>query len=124
MKKYKNNAVENKKVFSKKIHNCFWNMLLISGMISTVSASGEAAVNSTLSEIAGVLTTVGILIAVIKLLQIGIQFLVGGATGKNQAKTAVFPWLVGLFICATYKLIGPWVMGLIMGGSGGGVFDI
>lgn len=107
-----------------KINNCFWNFVMPLSVLTKVYASDAGSVESVFGEIMGVLLNVGIIVALVKMVQIGIQFMFGAASGKNQAKTALIPWAVGLFICITFKTIGSWVIGIVMSGSGGGVFDI
>ena len=91
--------------------------------VVTVIISGEG-VYGTIQEIIGVLSFLGFAIAVGKMMQIGIMYLMGAAKSKNDAKSALIPWVVGAFICAAFGTIGPWVIGTLMSGSGGSVFDI
>ena len=41
---------------------------------------------------------------------------------RGNAKEALLPWVIGLAVCATFGVIGPWFMRLL-GGLGGGLFD-
>lgn len=86
--------------------------------------NGGEGVYGTISEIMGILLWLGFAIAIIKAMQIGIMFIIGGGSGKNNAKSALVPWLVGAAVCALFGTIGPWIIGIIMSGSSGGVFDI
>lgn len=87
--------------------------------------NGGSGVYGTISNIMGILGWLGFGIATIKLVQIGIMFLMSSGTKKSDAKSAVIPWFVGAFICASFGSLGPWLIGMIMGGSSGGsVFDI
>ena len=86
--------------------------------------NGGKGVYGTISEIMGILLWLGFAIAVIKAMQIGIMFIIGGGSGKNNAKTALVPWLIGAAVCALFGTVGPWIIDIIMSGSTGGVFDI
>jgi len=94
----------------------------VGGVVDDIN-SGEG-VFGTIQEIIGILSWVGFAIAVAKMMQIGIMYLMGAAKSKNDAKTALMPWLVGAFICAAFGTVGPWIIGTLMSGSGEGVFDI
>ena len=94
----------------------------VGGVVDDIN--GGEGVFGTIQEIIGILSWAGFAIAVAKMMQIGIMYLLGAAKGKNDAKSALIPWIVGAFVCAAFGTIGPWVIGTLMSGSGGGVFDI
>ena len=94
----------------------------VGGVVSDIN-SGKG-VYGTIQEIIGVLSWAGFAIAIAKMMQIGIMYLMGAAKSKNDAKSALMPWIVGAFICASFGTLGPWIIGTLMSGSGGGVFDI
>ena len=94
----------------------------VGGIVGEIN-DGEG-VFKTIREIIGVLSWAGFAIAVAKMMQIGIMYLMGAAKSKNDAKSALMPWIVGAFICASFGTLGPWIIGTLMSGSGGGVFDI
>ena len=120
----KSGVIKKKNSFFTKVHNCFWNAMMPLSILTNVYASDAGSVESVFGEVMNILLTVGIVVALVKMVQIGIQFMFGAASGKNQAKYALIPWAVGLFVCITFRTIGSWVIGIVMGGSGGGVFDI
>ena len=123
-----------------KIRNIFNKILyftLFISMISTVVfASGDdvgtvvdklnsgEGVYGTIKEIMGILAWLGFAIAVFKLIQIGIMFMLGGGANKKDAKTALIPWLVGAAVCVLFGTVGPWIISIIMSGSSGDVFGI
>lgn len=67
---------------------------------------------STIREIVGILGWVAVVVCLFKVIQIGILF-VTSAGGKSKAKEAILPWLVGVFICATFATLGPFIIDLI-----------
>jgi len=76
-------------------------------------------------EITSILAMLGFLIAIGKMMQIGMQFMIGAGKGRSDAKSSLIPWAVGAAICATYAVLGPTIINLIMSGGGsGGVFGI
>ena len=81
-------------------------------------------VYGTIGQIMGILALLAFAIAVIKILQIGMMIMLGAGGGKSRAKESLIPWLIGAAICILFGTIGPWVIGIIMSGSSGGVFDI
>ena len=102
------------------------NLALASGDINQAvdNLNNGTGVYATIREIMGVLAWIGFAIAIAKLLQIGMMFMIGSGSGKNNAKTALIPWVVGALVCILFGTVGPWIIGLIMGDGEGGVFDI
>lgn len=86
--------------------------------------NGGGGVYGTIGQIMSILAWLGFAIAAIKVLQIGMMFMLGAGGGKSNAKASLIPWLIGAFICIFFGTVGPWVIGIIMSGSSGGVFDI
>ena len=90
-------------------------------MVGMLGTDATAAVGST--------TTVNWLVGS-SISALGIGFLsfiarsIGAGKNKSDAKSSLIPWFVGAFVCALYATIGPAVIGMIMGGGSGGVFDI
>lgn len=85
--------------------------------------TGNAEVDATISSIIQILSVLGFAIAIGKLMQIGIMFMLG-AGKRNGAKDALFPWLVGALVCILFGTLGPWVIDLFMSGSSGDVFNL
>ena len=102
------------------------NLALASGDVNQAvdNLNNGDGVYATIREIMGILAWIGFAIAIAKLLQIGMMFMIGSGSGKNNAKTALIPWVVGALVCILFGTVGPWIIGLIMGDGAGGVFDI
>jgi len=79
-------------------------------------------IDDELQNILNIMFTLAIVIALAKIIQIGIMFMLN-PTGKSKAKEAVFPWLVGVFVCASFMAVGNMVIDLFNSNSGG-PFDI
>jgi len=96
----------------------------IEGAVDSINTGGDD-VYGVIGEIIGILSWLAFVIALFKVIQIGIMFMLGAGKSKNDAKSALIPWLVGAAVCVMFGTVGPWIIGLIMGGSSGGnVFDI
>lgn len=94
----------------------------VSGVVNNLN-KGDG-VYAIIKEIMGIMSILGFAIAMFKLIQIGIQFILGAGRAKSDAKAALMPWLVGAIVCIMFGTIGPWVMNLIMGSGSSGIFDI
>lgn len=94
----------------------------VSGVVNNLN-EGDG-VYAIIREIMGIMSILGFAIAMFKLIQIGIQFILGAGRAKSDAKAALMPWLVGAIVCIMFGTIGPWVMNLIMGSGSSGIFDI
>ena len=94
----------------------------VSSAISNLN--GGEGVYGTIGEIMSILLWLGFAIAIAKMMQIGVMFIIGGGSGKSNAKNALIPWVIGAMVCALFGTIGPFIINAIMGGSSGGVFDI
>ena len=114
---------KNKKTLNKLLN--LFTVFIITSHLSTITmASGTGGVDAVISEVTSVLAALGFLIAIGKIMQIGIMFMLGAGKNKSDAKSSLIPWFVGAFVCALYATIGPAIIGMIMGGGSGGVFDI
>lgn len=91
-------------------------------VVNDINTGG--GVYATIREIIGVLGWTGLVVAVLKMAQIGIMFMLSAGKSKSDAKAALMPWLVGALVCVMFGTVGPWVINMLMSGSGGGVFDI
>ena len=65
---------------------------------SSVPAGAESKINTLAGNIIGVLTTVGIAVAVIILLILGIKYMMGSASEKAEYKKTMIPYLVGAIL--------------------------
>lgn len=95
---------------------------IVGGVVGELNAGN--GVYGTIGQIMGILAALGCGIAMIKILQIGMLFMIGAGGGKSKAKESLLPWIIGAGICILFGTLGPWLIEIIMGGSSGGVFDI
>jgi len=88
--------------------------------------NGGVGVYGTLIEIMSIMAWVGVAIAILKMMQIGIKYMTQPANGRGQAKDSLIPWFVGAFVLATFGTLAPWLIGMIepSGSSDGGIFNI
>ena len=104
--------------------------------MSSVMASGDVVqdvvnkinngdkVYKTIQEIITVLSIAAFAIAMFKLMQIGILFMISAGKARSDAKAALFPWVVGALVCLLFGTVGPWIIKIIVGSGSGGVFGI
>ncbi len=76
----------------------------------------------TLRDIMNIMAWFGFAIAIFKVIQIGISFLTGTASKRSGAKDSILPWLIGAIICATFGIVGPYVIGLFAESAGNDIF--
>lgn len=86
--------------------------------------NNDDGVYAIIRDIIGILSWAGFAIAMFKLMQIGILYLMSAGKSRSDAKAALLPWLAGAIICIMFGTIGPWIIDLIVGANSGGVFDI
>lgn len=67
----------------------------VDSITSKVPDGAEGKINTLAGNIIGVLTTVGIAVAVIILLILGIKYMMGSASEKAEYKKTMIPYLVG-----------------------------
>ena len=70
-----------------------------------------------LKDIMNIMAWFGFMIAIFKVIQIGIMFLTGTAGKRSGAKDSIMPWLIGAIICATFGTVGPYVISLFETGN-------
>jgi len=71
----------------------------------------------TIQDIASVMLWLAIIIATFKIIQIGIKFLTGMGKGRQEAKAALIPWIIGLLVCLLFTTLGSTVVGLVAQGD-------
>lgn len=111
-------------------------MITVSAFSIALADTGEDQVNQAVSnlnngineyailqEVLGYLAWFAFIVAIFKLIQIGIGFLTGVVSRKSDAKSAMIPWLIGAAVCALFGVLGPWFIGLIAKGDTGNIFD-
>lgn len=75
-------------------------------------------------NIIGILAWAGFAIAMFKLMQIGILFMMGAGKSRSDAKASLYPWIAGALVCLLFGTVGPWIINIIVGENSSGVFDI
>ena len=84
----------------------------------------DGTVEGTLRTVANALAGIALAISMLKLAQIGMQFLMMPANKKSNAKASLVPWLVGVVICVLWLSIGNWFMEVMAPAAPKGPFDI
>lgn len=70
----------------------------IIGIMDNSSANGVENVASIGGQIADIITTVGIVVAVIVILVLGIKYMMGSASEKAEYKKTMIPYVVGAML--------------------------
>lgn len=86
--------------------------------------NNEDGVYAIIRDIMGILSVAGFAIAIFKLMQIGILFMMSAGKSRSDAKASLFPWIAGALVCLLFGTVGPWIIDIIVGTESGGVFDI
>lgn len=58
----------------------------------------DADLNKKVSNVLGIINVVGIIIAVIVLMVLGIKYMIGSVEEKAEYKKAIIPYLIGMFL--------------------------
>lgn len=67
----------------------------IAGQLGGTQSGAQDSVISIGNQIIGIITTVGVVVAVIVLLILGIKYMMGSASEKAEYKKTMIPYLVG-----------------------------
>lgn len=70
----------------------------IVGSLSGTSTTAQSSVVSIGNQIIGIITTVGVVVAVVILLVLGIKYMMGSASEKAEYKKTMIPYLVGAIL--------------------------
>lgn len=70
----------------------------IASGISGTSTKAQGSVVSIGNQIIGIITTVGVVVAVVILLVLGIKYMMGSASEKAEYKKTMIPYLVGAIL--------------------------
>ncbi len=70
----------------------------IVGIMDNQTANGAENVASIGGQIADIITTVGIVVAVIVILILGIKYMMGSASEKAEYKKTMIPYVVGAML--------------------------
>lgn len=136
MKKKAYNKLNSLKGNLKKLAFSFFTVFCTLSLSATLFASsnpvGEAVnelnsgsgVFETIRNLINIMAWLGFMIAIFKVIQIGIMFLMSAGNKRSDAKSALIPWLVGAAVCVLFGTVGPMIINLIMGDSGNNIFDI
>lgn len=81
------------------------------------SAAQEDVVNIG-NQIIGIITTVGVVVAVVILLVLGVKYMMGSASEKAEYKKTMIPYLVGAILIFGASAITKVVVGLASGIGG------
>lgn len=67
----------------------------IAGNLSGTATTAASSVQKVGNQIIGIITTVGVVVAVVILLVLGIKYMMGSASEKAEYKKTMIPYLVG-----------------------------
>lgn len=67
----------------------------IAGQLTGTASGAQTQVTNIGNQIIGIITTVGVVVAVIVLLILGIKYMIGSASEKAEYKKTMIPYLVG-----------------------------
>lgn len=70
----------------------------IAGQLTGTTSGAQTSVVSIGNQIIGVITTVGVVVAVVVLLVLGIKYMMGSASEKAEYKKTMIPYLVGAIL--------------------------
>lgn len=84
----------------------------IAGQLTGTSTSASTQVVSIGNQIIGIITTVGVVVAVVVLLVLGIKYMMGSASEKAEYKKTMIPYLVGAILIFGASAITKVVVGL------------
>lgn len=67
----------------------------IAGSLTGTQSNAQGQITSIGNQIIGIITTIGVVVAVIVLLILGIKYMMGSASEKAEYKKTMIPYLVG-----------------------------
>lgn len=70
----------------------------IAGELSGTPSGAQGSVTNIGNQIIGIITTVGVVVAVVVLLVLGIKYMMGSASEKAEYKKTMIPYLVGAIL--------------------------
>ena len=70
----------------------------IAGQLTGTATPASDSVTNVGNQIIGIITTVGVVVAVIVLLVLGIKYMMGSASEKAEYKKTMIPYLVGAIL--------------------------
>ncbi len=90
----------------------------ISGGLKGTTSNAQNDVTKIGNQLIGIITTVGVVVAVIILLVLGIKYMMGSASEKAEYKKTMIPYLVGAILIFGASAITKVVVGLAQGITG------
>ena len=85
------------------------------GQIKPTTSDAQQSVQSLGNQIVGIITTVGVVVAVVVLLILGIKYMMGSASEKAEYKKTMIPYLVGAILIFGASAITKVIVGLAAG---------
>lgn len=70
----------------------------LAGKLHGTSTSASTSITDMGNQIIGIITTVGVVVAVVVLLVLGIKYMMGSASEKAEYKKTMIPYLVGAIL--------------------------
>lgn len=90
----------------------------IAGGLKGTTSNAQNDVTKIGNQLIGIITTVGVVVAVIILLVLGIKYMMGSASEKAKYKETMIPYLVGAILIFGAYAITKVVVGLAQGITG------
>lgn len=90
----------------------------IAGGLKGTTSAAQEDVTKIGNQLIGIITTVGVVVAVIILLVLGIKYMMGSASEKAEYKKTMIPYLVGAILIFGASAITKVVVGLAQGITG------
>ena len=90
----------------------------IAGNLHGTESNAQNDVTKIGNQLIGIITTVGVVVAVIILLILGIKYMMGSASEKAEYKKTMIPYLVGAILIFGASAITKVVVGLAQGITG------
>ncbi len=87
----------------------------IAGGLKGTTSNAQNDVTKIGNQLIGIITTVGVVVAVIILLVLGIKYMMGSASEKAKYKETMIPYLVGAILIFGASAITKVVVGLAQG---------
>lgn len=87
----------------------------IAGGLTGTTSAAQGDVTKIGNQLIGIITTVGVVVAVIILLVLGIKYMIGSASEKAEYKKTMIPYLVGAILIFGASAITKVVVSLAQG---------
>lgn len=87
----------------------------IAGQLTGTPSGAQSDLTDIGNKLIGIITTVGVVVAVIVLLVLGIKYMMGSASEKAEYKKTMIPYLVGAILIFGASAITKVIVGLAQG---------